>query len=123
MFEVSLIPIAESAEEFRKISRETGACLTALYEPAGVLREFSYMEEPLGRIRKIQCRLDEKTAQAMRMSITLENIYQQYQDSEKEIVNYCEETAAAARSRARFGYAAVDWVSQWIMAGGGSIGD
>ena len=116
MFEASLIPMAEAAEDLRKISKELGACLSDTYGPSGFLQELSYMENPLRRIKKMQQKLDEKTAQTLQMKMTLEKICQQYQHSEHDIMDYCEEAVVMARRREQVAFSQVGWVSNRITA-------
>lgn len=111
MFEASLNQMAGAAEDLRKISKELGACLSDTYGPSGFLQELSYMENPLRRIKKVQQKLDEKTAQAMQMRMMLEQICEQYKRSENDIMDYCEEAAAMARRREQVAFSSVGWVS------------
>lgn len=111
MFEANLIPMAEAADDLWKLSRELGTCLSETYGPRGFLQELSYMEQPLRRILKVQQGLDEKTAKALQMRIALENICQQYLNSERNIMDYCEEAAAVAKRREAAEFAKVGWIS------------
>ncbi|MDO5348960.1 MAG: hypothetical protein Q4E86_03375 [Lachnospiraceae bacterium] len=114
MFEASLAPMGEAAEDLKKIANEINTRLTELYGPSEVLRELTYMEEPLRRIKMMQQRLDEKSARTLKLKMALEQICQQYLHTENEIIDYCEEAAAASRRRETAGLSDVEWVNQWI---------
>lgn len=114
MFEASLAPMGEAAEDLRKITNEINTRLAELYGPSEVLRELTDMEEPLRRIKMVQQRLDGQSAQALKLRMTLEQICRQYLYTENEIMDYCEEAAAASRRRETAGLGDVGWVKQWL---------
>ncbi len=114
MFEVSLAPMEETAEDLKKITNDINSRLTELSGPWEVLRDLTYMDAPLRRIKRIQQRLDEKSAQALKLRMTLEQICQQYLHTEHEIIDYCEETAAAAGHRETAAVTDLEWINQWI---------
>lgn len=115
MFEASLTPMGEAAEDLKKITNEIQTRRNELDGPWGVLRELTYMEEPLHRIRIVQQRLENKAVQSMKMRMTLEQICLQYQNTENAIIDYCEETAASSRRRERAGVTDIAWVAKWIQ--------
>lgn len=107
MFEANLVPMAAAAADLKKMTREINTCLAVLSGVYGSLHKFSYMDQPLHRIKAAEGKLDEKSAQTVQLRLALENICQQYQHSEKNILDSGEAAAAAARRREQFFYSKV----------------
>lgn len=109
MFDVKLEPLLEEVKNLEEIPDQLLNNENILHRAVGILEGMSMPDDIIIRIHKVQVQMDESAAIALRMSYTLENIWYQYHRSEREIMDFCEQSSVIWR-REPVGYRNLTWL-------------
>ncbi len=101
MLEIRPAPVAESAENLRQAANVLARSAGLARDAQRALESFSYMEEPLRKLRDDIRRMEEKEMQAVQMGRALEQALDEYLRNEKRILINSEMTEALPARRFR----------------------